>query len=161
VVPTISQSAPNSGIPTLDLLEVESQRVISATSIPLAISQFSPDAGRNSGLARSGKAEDVISSTPITPATVNNNDITLPSVVPTISMRELKKITRNFCKDALIGEGSSSKVFLGVLEDGYTSAIKMLKPDEEIILEVSACPSFFTIPVKFLSLSVQQGLPSN
>uniref|UniRef100_A0ACD5WMR4 Uncharacterized protein n=2 Tax=Avena sativa TaxID=4498 RepID=A0ACD5WMR4_AVESA len=98
--------------------------------------------GSNSGLIRSGKVEAVISPTPITPAIVNNNDRTLPSVVPTISMDELKQITRNFSKNALIGEGSSSEVFLGVLKDGHKSAIKKLKLRSKINLEVPVVSTF-------------------
>ncbi|XP_071684667.1 putative wall-associated receptor kinase-like 16 isoform X3 [Lolium perenne] len=75
--------------------------------------------GTNSELTRSVKADKI-----------------LPLVVSTISMDELKEITNNFSNRALIGEGSSSKVFFGVLKDGHTSAIKMLDPDEEIILEL-------------------------
>jgi hypothetical protein len=112
---------------------------------------ISSNAGSNYG-TRIGKADDVISPSPITSATVNNNGKTLPSVVLTISMDELKEITCNFSNYALIGEGSSSKVFLGVLKDGHISAIKKLNPTKEIILEVMAvCLSFFTIAVKSLN----------
>lgn len=117
--------------------------------------------GSNYGLIRFWKTEDVISPTPATvnntdktqpsvvptisqfsPNAVNNNDKTIPSVIPTISMNELKEITRNFSNDSLIGEGSSSKVFFGVLKDGHTSAIKMINPSDKIVLEVPVVSRF-------------------
>ncbi|XP_044414525.1 tyrosine-protein kinase JAK2-like [Triticum aestivum] len=79
----------------------------------------------NSGLAKSGKAEAV-----------------LPVVVRTISMDELKEITRNFSNDTLIGENLHSKVFFGVLKDGRKSAIKKIRPAKEIILEVPVVSRF-------------------
>jgi pto-interacting protein 1 len=102
--------------------------------------QFSSNAGSNIGLTRTALAENVISPTPATSVTLNNNDNTLPSTVPTISMDELQEITGNFSNDALIGQGSSSKVFFGVLKDGHMSAIKKFNPTKNNILEVmTAC----------------------
>jgi len=98
--------------------------------------------GSNFGLITSGNAKDAISPTPVTAATVNNNDETLPSVVPTISMDELKQITFNFSHYGLIGEGSSSKVFFGVLKDGHRSGIKKLNPTKDITLEVPVVSRF-------------------
>ncbi|XP_045085454.1 uncharacterized protein [Aegilops tauschii subsp. strangulata] len=85
--------------------------------------------GSNSGLTKSGKAEDV-----------NNTDQIPPSVVPTISMYELKEITRNFSNDALIGDGFYNKLFFGVLKDGRKSVIKKLT--KENILEVPVVSRF-------------------
>ncbi|KAG8052144.1 hypothetical protein GUJ93_ZPchr0001g31379 [Zizania palustris] len=67
---------------------------------------------------------------------------TLPIAVPAISLDEMKEITKNFSNDALIGEGSYSRVFFGVLKDGKKSAVKKLdsikQPDQEFLLQVSA-----------------------
>ncbi|KAL5222549.1 hypothetical protein ABZP36_027262 [Zizania latifolia] len=67
---------------------------------------------------------------------------TLPIAVPAISLEEMKEITKNFSNDALIGEGSYSRVFFGVLKDGNKSAVKKLdsskQPDQEFLLQVSA-----------------------
>ncbi|KAF7082129.1 hypothetical protein CFC21_086009 [Triticum aestivum] len=99
-------------------------------------------AGSSSGLTISGKTEDVPSPIPITAATVNNTDRIPPSAVPTISMDDLKEITRNFSNDALIGEGSNNKVFFGVLEDGHKSAIKKPRPTTKNVLEVPMVSRF-------------------
>ncbi|XP_044417746.1 cold-responsive protein kinase 1 isoform X2 [Triticum aestivum] len=99
-------------------------------------------AGSNSGLTISGKTEDVPSPIPLTTATVKNTDGILPSAVPTISMDDLKEITRNFSNDALIGEGSNNKVFFGVLKDGHKSAIKKHRPTTKNILEVPMVSRF-------------------
>ncbi|XP_037450321.1 wall-associated receptor kinase-like 8 [Triticum dicoccoides] len=87
-------------------------------------------AGSNSGLTKSGKSD------------VNNSDKFPPSVVLTISMDELKEITRNFSNNALIGEGSHSQVFYGVLKDGRKTAIKKIRPTNEVILEVPVVSRF-------------------
>ncbi|XP_071683701.1 uncharacterized protein [Lolium perenne] len=98
--------------------------------------------GSNIGLTRTALAENVISPTPATSVTLNNNDNTLPSTVPTISMDELQEITGNFSNDALIGQGSSSKVFFGVLKDGHMSAIKKFNPTKNNILEIPVVSRF-------------------
>ncbi|EMS48133.1 Pto-interacting protein 1 [Triticum urartu] len=65
-----------------------------------------------------------------------------PIEVPAISLDEIKEITKNFSSDALIGEGSYARVFLGVLKDGKKSAVKRLdsskQPDQEFLVQVSA-----------------------
>jgi hypothetical protein len=101
------------------------------------------------GLFGSGKSKDVLSPTkandaisPISPTPVNDNDKTSSSVVPTISMDQLKKITTNFSNGALIGEGSYNNVYLGVLKDGQKSAIKRPK-HTRTILEVTAIYCLF------------------
>uniref|UniRef100_A0A0E0MVC9 Protein kinase domain-containing protein n=1 Tax=Oryza rufipogon TaxID=4529 RepID=A0A0E0MVC9_ORYRU len=69
-----------------------------------------------------------------------NNDVKIPSPptsASTISLDILKKITRNFSNNSLIGEGSHAKVFFGVLKDGKNSAVKKLNPNEETIVQVS------------------------
>uniref|UniRef100_A0ACD5XBP1 Uncharacterized protein n=1 Tax=Avena sativa TaxID=4498 RepID=A0ACD5XBP1_AVESA len=111
-------------------------------SVEPTISQLPPNTDINSGLIKIGKAVGVISPTPLTLATVNNNDKTPPSVVPIISMDEFKEITKNFSNDALIGKGSSSKVFLGVLKDGHISAIKKFDHTNKIVSEVPAGARF-------------------
>uniref|UniRef100_A0A0E0JHP1 Protein kinase domain-containing protein n=1 Tax=Oryza punctata TaxID=4537 RepID=A0A0E0JHP1_ORYPU len=73
----------------------------------------------------------------VAPTPTNNAVKTPPTVVSTISLGILKKITRNFSNSALVGEGSRSKVFYGVLKDGNESAVKKLDPDEEIVVQVS------------------------
>ena len=50
----------------------------------------------------------------------------------TISLDELKEITRNFSYDTLIGQGSHSEVFLGELKDSRKCVVKILEyPDVE------------------------------
>nr|CDM81087.1 unnamed protein product [Triticum aestivum] len=100
--------------------------------------------GSSSGLAKSGKAEDMLSPTPITTATINNTGKIPPTVLsPTpISIDELKEITKKFSNDALIGEGFDGEVFFGVLKDGHKSAIKKLRPIKEIIFEVPVVSRF-------------------
>jgi hypothetical protein len=93
------------------------------------------------GLFGSGKSKDVLS--PISPTLVNDTDKTSSSVVPTISMDQLKKITMNFSNGALIGEGSYNNVYLGVLKDGQKSAIKRPKHTRGTILEVTAICCLF------------------
>ncbi|XP_044975942.1 pto-interacting protein 1-like [Hordeum vulgare subsp. vulgare] len=65
-----------------------------------------------------------------------------PIEVPAIPLDEIKEITKNFSSDALIGEGSYARVFLGVLKDGKNSAVKRLdsskQPDQEFLVQVSA-----------------------
>ncbi|KAF7076941.1 hypothetical protein CFC21_081539 [Triticum aestivum] len=96
--------------------------------------------GSNSGLIKSGKAQDMLSPTPVTAATAKNTDKIPSYVVPTISMDELKKITRNFSNDAVIG-GLSSGCFFGVLNNGNKSAIKILST-EEVTLEIPVVSRF-------------------
>ncbi|VAI41437.1 unnamed protein product [Triticum turgidum subsp. durum] len=100
---------------------------------------FNPQ-GSNSGLIKSGKAQDMLSPTPVTAATAKNTDKIPSYVVPTISMDELKKITRNFSNDAVIG-GLSSGCFFGVLNNGNKSAIKILST-EEVTLEIPVVSRF-------------------
>ncbi|XP_037434845.1 wall-associated receptor kinase 1-like [Triticum dicoccoides] len=69
--------------------------------------------GINNGLIRRGKAEDV----------------------PTISLDEMKKITRNFSNGALIGESSQGRVFFKVLKYGPEYAFKS---SQEIDLKIEA-----------------------
>uniref|UniRef100_A0A453ES82 Protein kinase domain-containing protein n=1 Tax=Aegilops tauschii subsp. strangulata TaxID=200361 RepID=A0A453ES82_AEGTS len=65
-----------------------------------------------------------------------------PIEVPAIPLDEIKEITKNFSSDAVIGEGSYARVFLGVLKDGKKSAVKRLdsskQPDQEFLVQVSA-----------------------
>ncbi|XP_062209597.1 pto-interacting protein 1-like isoform X2 [Phragmites australis] len=65
-----------------------------------------------------------------------------PIAVPAIPLEEMKEITKNFSSDALIGEGSYARVYLGVLKDGTESAVKKLdsskQPDQEFLVQVSA-----------------------
>jgi pto-interacting protein 1 len=53
-------------------------------------------------------------------------------------MGELKKITMNFSNDALIGEGSYNNVYLGVLKDGQSSAIKKPRHTRGTTFKVTA-----------------------
>nr|XP_045087146.1 wall-associated receptor kinase-like 1 [Aegilops tauschii subsp. strangulata] len=55
--------------------------------------------------------------------------------VPTISLDEMKKITRNFSNGALIGESSQGRVFFKVLKYGPESAFKS---SQEIDLKIEA-----------------------
>lgn len=83
-----------------------------------------------------------------------------PIEVPAISLDEIKEITKNFSSDALIGEGSYARVFLGVLKDGKKSAVKRLdsskQPDQEFLVQVQGL-----FPSKIISLHVgaPYGLP--
>ncbi|CAL4983484.1 unnamed protein product [Urochloa decumbens] len=53
-------------------------------------------------------------------------------VLATISLDELKEITRNFNYDTLIGQGSHAEVYLGELKDGRKCVVKILEyPDVE------------------------------
>lgn len=67
-----------------------------------------------------------------------------PLMVPTISLAELKQITRNFRNDTLIGGGLYGNVFFGVLKDGQKSAILKLDPNsiEETFLEFPVVSRF-------------------
>ncbi|XP_037449679.1 putative wall-associated receptor kinase-like 11 [Triticum dicoccoides] len=96
--------------------------------------------GSNSGLIKSGKAQDMLSPTPVTAATAKNTDKIPSYVVPTISMDELKKITRNFSNDSVLG-GLSSGCFFGVLNNGNKSVIKILST-EEVTLEIPVVSRF-------------------
>uniref|UniRef100_A0A0D9V0B3 Protein kinase domain-containing protein n=1 Tax=Leersia perrieri TaxID=77586 RepID=A0A0D9V0B3_9ORYZ len=92
-----------------------------------------PAPGGNYGQSRPG---------PPAPARTTPTSRSLPIAVPAISLDEMKEITKNFSSDALIGEGSYSRVFFGVLRDGKKSAVKKLdsskQPDQEFLLQVSA-----------------------
>ncbi|PAN31051.1 hypothetical protein PAHAL_5G391600 [Panicum hallii] len=58
-----------------------------------------------------------------------------PTQVLAISLDELKKITRNFSYDTLIGQGSHAEVFLGELKDSRKCAVKKLDYPEVEELE--------------------------
>uniref|UniRef100_M0YTD1 Protein kinase domain-containing protein n=1 Tax=Hordeum vulgare subsp. vulgare TaxID=112509 RepID=M0YTD1_HORVV len=75
-------------------------------------------------------------------ANTGSNSGLTPYVVPTISMDELKEITRNFSNDALIGADLYGQMFSGVLRNGHKSMIKKLRPGEEFILEVPVVSRF-------------------
>ena len=49
-----------------------------------------------------------------------------PTQVHAISLDELKKITKDFSSDTLIGKGSHARVFLGELNENRKSEVKML-----------------------------------
>ena len=67
-----------------------------------------------------------------------------PTLISTISMEELNEVTKNFNDDVLIGQGPSTKCFLGVLKDGQNFAVKKLDISEEIQVEVMpVCLAFF------------------
>uniref|UniRef100_A0A0D9V171 Protein kinase domain-containing protein n=1 Tax=Leersia perrieri TaxID=77586 RepID=A0A0D9V171_9ORYZ len=68
----------------------------------------------------------------IAPSPVNNAVKTPPVAASTISLDILKKITRNFSNNVLIGEGSHDVVFLGILKDGKKSAVKKFDPNTEL-----------------------------
>uniref|UniRef100_J3L0Q5 Protein kinase domain-containing protein n=1 Tax=Oryza brachyantha TaxID=4533 RepID=J3L0Q5_ORYBR len=68
---------------------------------------------------------------------VKINAVKTPTITAsTISMDMLRKITRNFSNDVLIGQGSGARVFLGVLEDGNKSAVKEFVSIENIAVQV-------------------------
>jgi len=68
-------------------------------------------------------------------------------VLATISLDELKEITRNFSYDALIGQGSHAEVFLGELKDSRKCVVKILEYpaveelDYEFLLKVMSAYS--------------------
>ncbi|CAL5079724.1 unnamed protein product [Urochloa decumbens] len=70
------------------------------------------------------------------PGPVDDTVKTLPAAVSNISKKELDKITRKFSGDVLIGETSYARVFFGVVS-GQKSAVKMLEPTEEILVQVA------------------------
>ena len=63
-----------------------------------------------------------------------------PIAVPTIPVDELKEMTDNFGTGAVIGEGSSGRVYYAVLKSGQAAAIKKLdsskQSDQEILAQV-------------------------
>ncbi|KAJ8748688.1 hypothetical protein K2173_008133 [Erythroxylum novogranatense] len=66
---------------------------------------------------------------------------TLLKALPEISLDELKEFTDKFGTNALIGEGSSERVYSGVLKSGHASSIKKLdaikQPNDEFIAQIS------------------------
>ncbi|KAB5537307.1 hypothetical protein DKX38_014840 [Salix brachista] len=75
---------------------------------------------------------------------VSNNVQTVhiqPIAVPTIPVDELKEMTDNFGTGAVIGEGSSGRVYYAVLKSGQAAAIKKLdsskQSDQEFLAQVS------------------------
>ncbi|NP_001290523.1 pto-interacting protein 1 [Elaeis guineensis] len=64
-----------------------------------------------------------------------------PIAVPAIPVEEIKEITKSFGDEALVGEGSFGRVYLGVLKNGGSAAIKKLdsskQPDQEFLAQVS------------------------
>ncbi|CAO2045325.1 unnamed protein product [Urochloa humidicola] len=69
------------------------------------------------------------------PAPVEDTTKTLPTAVSNISKKELDKITRKF-SGVLIGKTLYARVFIGVV-NGQKSAVKMLEPNEEILVQVA------------------------
>ncbi|KAK3013552.1 hypothetical protein RJ639_009925 [Escallonia herrerae] len=65
----------------------------------------------------------------------------LPIAIFAIEVDELKEITDNFGRKALIGEGSCGTVYYGILKSGQAAAIKRLdsndQPDDEYLAQVS------------------------
>lgn len=75
---------------------------------------------------------------------VSNNVQTVntqPIAVPAISVDELKEMTGYFSTGAVIGEGSSGRVYYAVLKSGQAAAIKKLdsskQSDQEFLAQVS------------------------
>ncbi|KAG5235976.1 hypothetical protein OIU76_010796 [Salix suchowensis] len=80
---------------------------------------------------------------------VSNNVQTVhiqPIAVPTIPVDELKEMTDNFGTGAVIGEGSSGRVYYAVLKSGQAAAIKKLdsskQSDQEFLAQVSMVSRF-------------------
>lgn len=74
---------------------------------------------------------------------VSNNVQTVniqPIAVPAISVDELKEMTGYFSTGAVIGEGSSGRVYYAVLKSGQAAAIKKLdsskQSDQEFLAQV-------------------------
>ncbi|CAN4118623.1 unnamed protein product [Withania somnifera] len=66
----------------------------------------------------------------------------LPIEIPVMTLDELNKLTGNFGKKALVGEGSYGRVFSGKLRDGQQAAIKKLdtsssEPDSDFTAQLS------------------------
>jgi pto-interacting protein 1 len=68
-----------------------------------------------------------------------------PIAVPAIPVDELREVTKGFGDEALIGEGSFGRVYLGVLRNGRSAAVKKLdsnkQPDQEFLAQVCVSPS--------------------
>jgi len=64
-----------------------------------------------------------------------------PIAVPAIPVDEIREVTKGFGDEALIGEGSFGRVYLGVLRNGRSAAVKKLdsnkQPDQEFLAQVS------------------------
>ena len=71
----------------------------------------------------------------------------LPIEVPEMSLAELNRLTANFGKKTLIGEGSYGRVFAAKLINGQQAAIKKLdtacspEPDSDFTAQVNECLS--------------------
>ncbi|KAJ4734243.1 Protein kinase superfamily protein [Rhynchospora pubera] len=65
-----------------------------------------------------------------------------PIAVPSLSLDEIRDVTRNFSNESLIGEGSYARVYYGLLKSGRKAAIKKLdaskQPDQEFLAQVSS-----------------------
>ncbi|KAF8661790.1 hypothetical protein HU200_056745 [Digitaria exilis] len=86
-----------------------------------------------------------------------------PKQVVAISLNELKKITRNFSNDTLVGMGSHARVFLGERKDGRKYAVKMLdhtklavkELEKDFLLKVmSTYPSCLQVKFIFFRLMI-------
>lgn len=79
----------------------------------------------------------------------------LPIEVPYVPLDELNKMTDNFGKNALIGEGSYGRVFYGTFND-QPAAIKKLdtgsspEPDSEFGAQVRALGNNITVVIKLM-----------
>jgi len=64
-----------------------------------------------------------------------------PIAVPSLSLDEIREVTRNYSNESLIGEGSYARVYYGALRNGRKAAIKKLdtskQPDQEFLAQVS------------------------
>jgi serine/threonine protein kinase len=69
-----------------------------------------------------------------------------PIAVPTIPVDEIREVTKGFGDEALIGEGSFGRVYLGVLRNGRSAAVKKLdsnkQPDQEFLAQVRNLPVY-------------------
>lgn len=64
-----------------------------------------------------------------------------PIAVPSLSLDEIREVTRNYSNESLIGEGSYARVYYGALRNGRKAAIKKLdtskQPDQEFLAQVN------------------------
>ncbi|XP_052137199.1 protein kinase STUNTED-like isoform X1 [Oryza glaberrima] len=58
-----------------------------------------------------------------------------PSVYSTFSHSELAKITSDFSPECIVGQGGTSQVYKGCLENGKELAVKILKYSDEVLKE--------------------------
>lgn len=72
-----------------------------------------------------------------------------PIAVPSLSLDEIREVTRNFSNESLIGEGSYARVYYGALRNGRKAAIKKLdaskQPDQEFLAQVHHLFLFYKI----------------